>query len=130
MGALNGDLASCAAISTTLSGANGTGGAAGAGAAFADRVGATAGLVEARRVLVLGKIPAGTERESTLSRCLYLARHIGLTHHLGHVTQTALVLVANIVSFAVFWVVKLLIFNKLFHVPTLLEEIDEHIEAE
>jgi GNAT superfamily N-acetyltransferase len=30
-----------------------------AGAAFADRVGATAGLVEARRVLVLGKIPAG-----------------------------------------------------------------------
>jgi GNAT superfamily N-acetyltransferase len=30
-----------------------------AGAAFATRVGATAGLVEARRVLVLGKIPAG-----------------------------------------------------------------------
>jgi GNAT superfamily N-acetyltransferase len=30
-----------------------------AGAAFAARVGATAGLVEARRVLVLGKIPAG-----------------------------------------------------------------------
>jgi RimJ/RimL family protein N-acetyltransferase len=29
------------------------------GAAFAARVGATAGLVEARRVLVLGKIPAG-----------------------------------------------------------------------
>jgi GNAT superfamily N-acetyltransferase len=30
-----------------------------AGAAFATRVGATAGMVEARRVLVLGKIPAG-----------------------------------------------------------------------
>ncbi len=30
-----------------------------AGAAFADRVGATAGLVEARRVQLLGKIPAG-----------------------------------------------------------------------
>src|ERR1700685_1728281 len=30
-----------------------------AGAAFATRVGATAGLVEARRVQVLGKIPAG-----------------------------------------------------------------------
>jgi GNAT superfamily N-acetyltransferase len=30
-----------------------------AGAAFANRVGATAGLVEARRVQVLGKIPAG-----------------------------------------------------------------------
>jgi hypothetical protein len=58
------------------------------------------------------------------------ARHIGLTHHLGHVTQTALVLVANVASFAVFWVLKLLIFNKLFHVPTLLEEIDEHVEAE
>jgi GNAT superfamily N-acetyltransferase len=32
---------------------------ASAGSAFAARVGATAGLVEARRVLVLGKIPAG-----------------------------------------------------------------------
>ena len=30
-----------------------------AGAAFAARVGATAGLVEARRVQVLGQIPAG-----------------------------------------------------------------------
>jgi GNAT superfamily N-acetyltransferase len=30
-----------------------------AGAAFADRVGATAGLVEARRVLAVGQIPAG-----------------------------------------------------------------------
>ena len=59
-----------------------------------------------------------------------LARHVGLTHHLSHVTETALVLAANIVSFAVFWVLKLVIFNRLFHVPTLLEEIDEHIEAE
>jgi len=58
------------------------------------------------------------------------ARHIGLSHHLGHIELTALVLTANILSFAIFWVLKLLIFNRLFHVPTLLEEIDERIEAE
>jgi putative flippase GtrA len=59
-----------------------------------------------------------------------VARQIGIDHHWHHVAKTALVLFANILSFAIFWVLKLLIFNKLFHVPTLLEEIDEHIEAE
>jgi len=58
------------------------------------------------------------------------ARHLGIAHHLSHPTKTALVLVANVLSFAIFWVLKLLIFNRLFHVPTLLEEIDERIEAQ
>jgi diguanylate cyclase (GGDEF)-like protein len=36
------------------------------------------GEVRSAAVLILAKIPEGTERESTLSRCLYLSRHIGL----------------------------------------------------
>jgi putative flippase GtrA len=59
-----------------------------------------------------------------------LARHVGLTHHLGHITQTGLVLAANIVSFAIFWVLKLLAFNKLFHHQVELEEFDEHLAHE
>ena len=47
---------------------------------------------------------------------------------LGHLELTVLVLVANVVSFAVFWVVKLLVFNRLFKVE--LEEFDEHLAAE
>ena len=57
-----------------------------------------------------------------------LARHVGHSHHLHHLEQTALVLGANVLSFAVFWVVKLLIFNRLFKVE--LEEFDEHLTAE
>jgi putative flippase GtrA len=57
-----------------------------------------------------------------------LARHIGLHYHLSHREQTALVLVANFVSFAVFWVLKLLVFNRMFKVE--LEEFDEHLAAE
>lgn len=59
-----------------------------------------------------------------------LARHIGQTDHLGHITETGLVLLANVISFAIFWVLKLLLFNRLFHAPTLIEEIDERIDAE
>lgn len=57
-----------------------------------------------------------------------LAKHIGTSLKLDHVEQTALVLLANILSFAVFWVAKLLIFNKMFKVE--LEEFDEHLTAE
>ena len=54
-----------------------------------------------------------------------VARHVGVNHHLDHLEQTLLVLVANFVSFAIFWVVKLLVFNRLFHVE--LDEFDEHL---
>ena len=57
-----------------------------------------------------------------------LARHIGQHYDLGNLEKTALVLVANVLSFGVFWVIKLLIFNRLFRVE--LEEFDEHLTAE
>jgi putative flippase GtrA len=57
-----------------------------------------------------------------------VAKHIGKTHHLTHLELTALVLFANVVSFAVFWVVKLLVFNKMFKVE--LDEFDEHLAVE
>ncbi len=59
-----------------------------------------------------------------------VARHIGKTHHLGHAELTALVLAANVFSFGLFWVLKLMLFNRLFHVQPLLDEIDEELDAE
>ncbi|MCL4446043.1 MAG: GtrA family protein [Actinobacteria bacterium] len=56
------------------------------------------------------------------------ARKIGHSYDLDHVAQTALVLFANVASFGTFWILKLMLFNRLFHVPTLLEEIDEHVD--
>jgi putative flippase GtrA len=57
-----------------------------------------------------------------------IARHIGIEHHLSHLMQTALVLLANLLSFGVFWILKFMVFNRLFHVHT-LEELDELVEA-
>jgi putative flippase GtrA len=57
-----------------------------------------------------------------------LARHIGIKYNLDHFEQTVLVLVANVLSFAVFWVAKLLLFNKMFAHE--LEEFDEHLVHE
>jgi putative flippase GtrA len=60
-----------------------------------------------------------------------IAHRIGVHYNLQrhhHFELTLLVLVANVVSFAVFWVVKLLVFNHLFKVE--LEEFDEHLTAE
>lgn len=56
--------------------------------------------------------------------------HFGQTHHLPHAVQTVLVMAANVVSFGIFWILKLLLFNRLFHVPALMEEIDEHLDME
>ncbi len=57
-----------------------------------------------------------------------IARHIGIKYDLNHLEQTVLVLVANVMSFAIFWVFKLLLFNKLFKHE--LEEFDEHLTHE
>ena len=57
-----------------------------------------------------------------------LVRTYGPVHH--HFEQTVLLLAANVVSFGIFWVLKLILFNRIFHVPDLLEEIDEHIDIE
>lgn len=59
-----------------------------------------------------------------------LARDGGHRLHLGHLEQTLLVLVANVLSFGLFWILKLIVFNRTFKVPTLLEEIDEHLAQE
>ena len=56
------------------------------------------------------------------------ARHLSKVHHLSHLEQTVLVLLANLVSFGIFWVLKFLIFNRIFHVHP-LEELDELVEA-
>jgi len=57
-----------------------------------------------------------------------IARRIGLVHHLSHFQQTVLVLAANVFSFGLFWVLKYMLFNRLFHVHP-LEELDELVEA-
>jgi len=57
-----------------------------------------------------------------------LAKHIGAVHHFSHTEQTAIVLLANLLSFAIFWVLKFLIFNRMFKVHP-LEELDELVEA-
>ena len=57
-----------------------------------------------------------------------LARRVGNHYNLSHFDQTVLVVVANFLSFAVFWVVKLLVFNRMFKV--VLEEFDEHLTEE
>jgi putative flippase GtrA len=43
-----------------------------------------------------------------------LARSFAQTHHLHHLTRTALVVGANIGAFAVVWLLKFVILNKLF----------------
>ena len=49
-------------------------------------------------------------------------------HHLSHFDQTVVVLAANVISFGIFWVLKFMVFNRLFHVHP-LEELDELVEA-
>ena len=46
------------------------------------------------------------------------ARHVGIAHfdH-DHAIRTVLVLGANLLAFGVLWIVKFLVFNRLFHVP-------------
>ena len=51
-----------------------------------------------------------------------LARHEVKTHHLSHLVNTGLVAGANLVSFAIFWVLKLIVFNWIFKVHE-IEEI-------
>jgi putative flippase GtrA len=57
------------------------------------------------------------------------ARHEVHAHHWSHLTNTALVSFTNLFSFGLFWVLKIMVFNRIFHTNT-LEEIDEHLTAE
>jgi putative flippase GtrA len=44
------------------------------------------------------------------------ARHISLSHHLRHFDSTLLVVGAQVVAFSLLWVLKFIVFNRLFHV--------------
>ena len=57
-----------------------------------------------------------------------VVRHVSIQHNLNHTVTSVLVVVANIVSFSIFWVLKLLLFNRLFHSHP-LEELYELVEA-
>jgi putative flippase GtrA len=57
------------------------------------------------------------------------ARHEVRTHHWSHLANTGLVASANLLCFAVFWVLKLIVFNRIFHVET-LAMMDEHLSEE
>lgn len=51
-----------------------------------------------------------------------VARDVGYALHTHHLVQTILVLTANVISFAIFWVLKLVVFNRTFRVSTVIEE--------
>jgi putative flippase GtrA len=57
-----------------------------------------------------------------------VARHIGTSHHLSHIEETVVLLLANLISFGLFWVLKYMLYNRLFHVHP-VEELDELVEA-
>jgi len=57
------------------------------------------------------------------------ARHIVHTHHWAHLANTALVSFTNVVSFGLFWVLKIMVFNRIFHDHT-LADIDAHLTDE
>jgi putative flippase GtrA len=52
------------------------------------------------------------------------ARHVSDMHHLHHFGRTVLVLGANLAAFGILWVLKFVVFNKLFHVHPLEEAED------
>lgn len=57
------------------------------------------------------------------------ARHLVHTHHWDHLVNTGLVVAANLMSFAIFWVLKLVVFNRIFRVDE-ASEIETHLIEE
>jgi putative flippase GtrA len=57
------------------------------------------------------------------------AQHLSDVHHLHHFGRTVLVLGANTGAFATLWVIKFLVFNRLFHVHP-VAELEAQAEAE
>lgn len=51
-------------------------------------------------------------------------------HHHHHWIALLIVMAANFIAFAIFWVLKLLVFNRIFKVPSELVEVEEHLEHE
>lgn len=59
----------------------------------------------------------------------FWARHEVNAHHWSHLANTGLVAGANLFCFALFWILKLIVFNRIFGVHT-LELMDEHLAEE
>ncbi|HWD95089.1 MAG TPA: GtrA family protein [Acidimicrobiales bacterium] len=57
------------------------------------------------------------------------ARNEVRSHHWSHLANTGLVDGANLLCFGVFWVLKLIVFNRIFQVKR-LEQMDEHLRVE
>lgn len=57
------------------------------------------------------------------------AKHEVHSHSWSHLFNTGLVTATNLGCFAVFWVLKLIVFNRIFQVHT-LEDIEEHLDLE
>ncbi|MHB1089318.1 MAG: GtrA family protein [Acidimicrobiales bacterium] len=57
------------------------------------------------------------------------AKNLVHTHHWSHLFNTAIVDAANLASFAVFWVLKLIVFNRIFHVSE-EAQIEVHLMSE
>lgn len=57
------------------------------------------------------------------------ARHEVYVHHWSHLANTALVSFTNLFSFALFWILKMMVFNRIFRVDDIVE-MDEHLKAE
>ena len=56
-------------------------------------------------------------------------KHLVHTHHWSHLLDTCLVGGVNVLSFAIFWVLKVLLFNRIFHTDK-LHAIEVHLEEE
>ncbi len=56
-------------------------------------------------------------------------KHLVHTHHWHHIYNTLLVAGVNLLSFAIFWILKMLVFNRIFHTDK-LRDIEIHLEAE
>ena len=57
-----------------------------------------------------------------------LARHISRSTTSAHSSRPPWCWLANLISFGIFWVLKFMVFNRMFHVHP-LEELDELVEA-
>lgn len=55
------------------------------------------------------------------------ARHVSISHHFHHFGSTVLVLGANVLAFGVLWILKFIVFNRLFHVTP---EAEAELELE
>jgi putative flippase GtrA len=63
------------------------------------------------------------------SLAVWVAGAFARDHNLGHGTTTVLVNAASLFSFAILWIVKFLIYNKLFHIEP-IEYEEHHAEKE